>query len=182
MNKTIVNAIQLIKGDHRVVDGLFSKFKVASTPAERKTLANQIVKELSVHAAIEEEVLYPAIRKAISGQVADHCIDEHQKLKELLYDIDQMNGDHPQFVTKMNTVIQETTHHVKEEEESILPKFQSKVSPKELEELGSQLQSAKAHAPTRPHPMAPNKPPLNIPLNMGTAPIDKLRDAAEGRK
>ena len=116
------------------------------------------------------------------NNVADQSINEHQKLKELLYEIDSMEPEHPQFVTKMNQVIKETEEHVKHEEESWLPKFSSSMTTSELDSLAEKFKAAKSHAPTRPHPMAPANPPLNAPINMATAPIDKMRDTMQGRK
>lgn len=176
--------INLIKNDHKNVQGLFEKFRRLTAPKERYTVGTQIIKQLSIHASAEEEVLYPAIRNFTPDgyRIADHSTNEHQTVKELLYKADNMDVNDPNYVSIMLKAIEDTDHHIKEEEMDILPKFEKSVSPQTLDDLSKQFERAKDTAPTRPHPAAPNKPPFNIPLNMGTAPIDKLRDTLEGRK
>jgi hypothetical protein len=130
-----------------------------------------------------EEVVYPAYRKKMSdgNNIANQSINEHQTLKNLLYEVDSMEAEDPQFITKMNAIIKETEEHVAHEEKEWLPKFSSCMTTSELDDLATKFKNAKMHAPTRPHPMAPANPPLNIPINMATAPIDKIKDTLQGR-
>lgn len=62
------------------------------------------------------------------------------------------------------------------EEQEWLPRFEAVATPEELVELGRKFQSATIHVPTRPHPWAPNKPPLNFAANISAAPLDALAD------
>ncbi len=81
----------------------------------------------------------------------------------------------------MMQVIKDTEEHVEHEEKTWLPKFASSLTTAELEALGTKFTTAKAVVPTRPHPAAPANPPMNM-FNVLATPIDKIRDAVQGRK
>ena len=72
MAQSKMDAVAMLKADHRKVEGLFEAFEKARTPARKKALATQICTELTVHATIEEEIFYPACK----GEVEDDLLDE----------------------------------------------------------------------------------------------------------
>src|ERR1700748_3068046 len=86
-----VDAIDLLTGDHREVDGYFEKFKSAKSAADKKDLAERICAALRVHAQIEEELFYPAARKAIKdNDLLDEAFVEHAGAKILIAEIEAM--------------------------------------------------------------------------------------------
>jgi hemerythrin-like domain-containing protein len=149
-----VDATALIKDDHKNVEGLFKRFEEAGSKAykTKRQLADRVIKELSVHAAIEEKVLYPAMKK-LGGEFSEmvHEADvEHAEAKTALRAMVGLSGDDPMLDAKMSALIGGVRHHVKEEEQEMLPKFRKALSPAELDELGKRLKQAKKTAPTSP--------------------------------
>jgi hemerythrin superfamily protein len=156
-----MDAVKLIKEDHRMVERLFKKFRQAGPRAYRtkEGLARRITRELSVHASIEEQLLYPALRNAEGNGEVEEALHEHQEVKEALAQLETMSPEDPRFDETMNRVIEDVTLHAKEEERDMLPKLRNALTRKDLNELGDRMKTAKKVAPTRPHPSAPNTPP-----------------------
>ncbi|KAI8471728.1 MAG: hypothetical protein J3K34DRAFT_467927 [Monoraphidium minutum] len=149
---------------------------------QREHLRHQIVHDLSVHSLSEKEVLYPALKSAFGKDLRDHVLDEHTSLKVILTDIDKMGADDPAFQPRLKELNHELCHHVREEEENVLPKLAARLARDELSALGDKFEKTKGHVPTRPHTMAPDKPVTgNVVADRVTAPLDKMRDAAAGR-
>src|SRR5688500_12540717 len=153
-----MDAITLLRQDHKAVEKLFKQFEKTTAPAEQRTLAQRIVKELSVHAAIEEMVFYPAIRERVPGaeDTVLESLEEHYIVKWVLHELEDMKPDHERFKAKMTVMMESVRHHVEEEESELFPKVRKALGRKELGELGDALEKAKKTAPTRPHPNAPD--------------------------
>src|SRR5205823_2661211 len=99
-----MDATELLSEDHREVEQLFEKFEQATGDTEQKAaLAQEIIKELSIHASIEEEVFYPEVKAAVSdGEgLVYHSLEEHQEVKELLAELERMGAGDPGFHQKM---------------------------------------------------------------------------------
>lgn len=155
------DAFKLLTKDHRKVSSLFRTFKgLGSTDFEsKKSIISDVTKELSMHASIEEQILYPQVRKVLGDQLADHSLDEHLDVKKLLYQLENMapqDNQYDSIVEKLESSVEE---HVREEENEIFAKLRAEMGESEIEEMFDKLESAKKIAPTRPHPGAPNKPP-----------------------
>jgi len=179
-----VDATRLLEQDHQTVEQLFVQFEQATGETDlKREIVEQIIRELSIHAAIEEEVFYPAVREAVGDEgMVGHAIDEHQEVKELLNELDSMDASDPGFHQKVEAVIADVREHVQEEEGEMFPKFREAISQQQLEDIGQKLEQAKSHAPTRPHPKAPNEPPANKMMNPPTAMMDKARDKMQERE
>lgn len=179
-----MDAITLLTRDHQTMEKLFQRFENTGPRAmkTRKQLAERIVEELSVHAAIEEQVLYPAIRENLPEVEDDvlEALEEHHVAKWVLSEIDGMEPEHERFRAKVIVLIESVRHHVEEEEEILFPKVSAALDAEQLEQVGQALADAKRIAPTRPHPRAPDTPPGNVAAGAGAAWLDKARDA--GRK
>lgn len=176
-----MDAIELIKSDHRTVDDLFTRFQQSTDTAERGELAQTMVAELSRHAAIEEAILYPAIREFVpkGDELTLHADEEHLEVKMLLAEIERMSPDDPQFVQKVDEMIGDTRHHVSEEESEILPKLAESCTRDQLMELGRQLEEAKQTAPTSPgvEPGATKDDMVAQAKQMGLTGADNMRKA-----
>ena len=181
IEQTGVDAITVLMNDHTSIDQLFEAFEAmpAQGAAEQKReLVERMIKELSVHASVEEQIFYPAIREAIpqGDDMVGESLDEHQEVKNILADLDKMSPDEEGFDQKVLVLIENVRHHVQEEEGDILPKLQAAVGNERLVEIGQRMEGAKKMAPTRPHPHAPNSPPGNIIAGPAAAAVDRLRD------
>lgn len=178
-----MNAIDLIKQDHRHVEGLFERFEQSNDEDGKRELVEEMIHELSIHAAIEEEVFYPSVREALptGDQLVQESLHEHQEAKQLLSDLDGMDADDPNFDAKVTDLIQDVRHHVEEEENEILPGLQQRLDAQLLEDMGNELADAKGRAPTRPHPKAPDTPPANKVTGPAAALVDRIRDRIQDR-
>lgn len=174
-----LDAIELLTSDHRTVEQLFSQLEAAAADTDvARHAAEEIIRELSVHAVIEEQVLYPAAREALgSEQLVDHSLEEHQEVKDLLAQVDGKPVDDPQTQQTFARVKAAVEEHVAEEEGKLFPQLRQNLGGERLYQLGEAMEKAKKMAPTRPHPRAPNEPPGNVIAGMPVAVLDKVRDA-----
>ncbi len=179
MNETTTqDAIELLTADHVEVEQMFTQVETLPEGDARNDAVAAIIRELSIHAAIEEQVLYPAMRKALpDGEtLVQEAIDEHQQVKETLAAIER--ADTPaERDPLLVQVIGNVRHHVEEEEDELFPKLRASVGSDELQDMGAKLAAAKKMAPTHPHPNAPNTPPGNVVAGAAAAVLDKARDA-----
>lgn len=166
---------------------LFKRYRAAGKASYRtkRSIADRVVRELSIHAAVEEQVLYPAVRRFVPNgdSLVTEALSEHQQLKESLVVLDKLPAEDERFDRTMRAVIDETRHHVREEESSdgMLARLRKSVDRDDLVTMGKTLKVAKKAAPTRPHPNAPTTPPGNIVVGTAAAIVDKARDAVRGR-
>ncbi|HEX3394523.1 MAG TPA: hemerythrin domain-containing protein [Acidimicrobiales bacterium] len=177
-----MDAIALLRNDHRAVERLFKEFEKAGPKAHktRRQVADRIVKELSVHAAIEEQLFYPAVRQAVPETDDDvlEGLEEHHIVKWTLSEVDGMDPEHERFVPKMTVLMESVRHHVTEEEGELFPTVRGAMTRKQLTELGDLMAQAKEIAPTGPHPKAPDTPPAGATKAVAST----VRKAATVRK
>ena len=176
----------LLASDHRALEQLFREYEsgTGDLSADRKReLVERIVKELSVHAAAEEQVVYPALRRIDSTgeELSEDSLGDHQRIKEVLSQLDGMSGDDAEMDVLVESLVEDVTSHVEEEEEQVFAKLRSALSEDELVDMARAVDRAKSIAPTRPHPHAPSTPPGNIVGGAAAGVVDRLRDAASGR-
>jgi hemerythrin superfamily protein len=175
------DAIDLILEDHRRVDELFDRFEALTDTvdsAEKRELATQMLRELSVHASIEEQIFYPAVRERLpqGDEIVGESLDEHRAVKELLAAIEDTEPADPKFDERVTMLIREVRHHVDEEETVILPGLRQQLGHEFLLDLGGRLQEARAGAPTHPHPLAPDSGPMKTPGDVAMGLVDRAKD------
>jgi hemerythrin-like domain-containing protein len=178
-----MDAIALLKADHAEVEKLFQRFEGLGPRAHKTRLdiAEKVIAALSQHAAIEEQVLYPAVRERLSdhADLVLEALEEHHVAKWLLSELDGMTPDDERFAAKFIVLAESVRHHVKEEEGEMFPKLRKSFTKGELNELGESLAAAKKAAPTKPHPRSPDEPPGNLIAAAATLPLDMARSAGE---
>lgn len=178
-----MDAINLTLQDHRHVESLFARYESLTGDGDRKRdIVREIIRELSIHAAIEEQFLYPVIRNNLPDgkSLVEEAIQEHQEAKELLDELDGMLPDESGYDERVSSLLRDVRHHVQEEEDELLPKLRSAVSQERLEQVGEAMEAGKRLAPTRPHPHAPTTPPRNIVAGPAAAVVDRVRDRLRG--
>ena len=137
------DAIALLEADHREVDDYFTAYDDLSDAAEKKALADQICLALTVHAMIEEEIFYPAVREAVRApDLLDEATVEHEGAKILIAQIEAMVPGQPLYDAKVTVLGEQVRHHVKEEEGELFPKVRD--SKLDLRALGARLSARKA--------------------------------------
>lgn len=177
----MADAIEVLTGDHRVLNELFDQVTTAGAPPG---VINSIVKELSVHDAIEKIHLYPAVRDRVAGgqEMAEQAIVEHGEVARTLLEIDRRDANDPAMPELLTSLRQMVREHVDEEEAHLFPGLRRVMTSDELEELGAELEKGKKSAPTRPHPHAPSAGASTKLAGAAAAPLDKLRDKIQGRR
>ncbi len=115
--ETYTDAIALLKADHRKAEGLFEKFEKASGSGKQK-IAEEVCNELKIHAMIEEELFYPALKEKIDEDLLNEAYVEHDGAKVLINDILAGGPDDAFYDAKVTVLAEDIKHHVKEEEES----------------------------------------------------------------
>src|SRR3954469_20483217 len=115
-------AVSLLKEDHDRMKELFDRFEAAKTrPAKLKIVRAALV-ELKVHAAIEEELFSPAVRKPVGKEIMNEADEEHHVAKLLIAELEAMDGSESHFDAKFHVLAENVRHHIKEEEDEMLPK------------------------------------------------------------
>jgi hemerythrin superfamily protein len=139
-----MNALDILKKDHQTVKDLFQQATRTSDQKQRRDLFDKIDTELEIHAHIEETIFYPALEQheELADMVAE-ALEEHQQVKVLLEEIEEAGADSSDFGAKLQELMENVEHHVKEEEGEMFSKVREVFDENELEELGSQLVSAK---------------------------------------
>lgn len=133
------NAVELLKSDHKEVKALFRAYeklvKSAAGNEEKQTLAEQICTMVTVHAIVEEEIFYSAVRSAVAERdLLDEAEVEHASAKDLITQIQSMTPSDNFYDAKVKVLGEYIDHHVKEEEGEMLPRVQK--TKLDLEALG----------------------------------------------
>jgi len=179
-----MDAITLLKNDHKTVEQLFKRFEKAGDRAfvQKRQIVDRIIEELSVHAAVEEQVFYPAASATVpdSEDIALESVEEHHVVKILLDELEKMDPHDERFDAKVTVLIENVRHHVEEEETEFFPKVREELGRNDLNEVGDAMVEAKKTAPTHPHPMAPDTPPGNVAAGLVAGIQDRVGDVVSG--
>lgn len=177
-----MDAIELLRHQHREVDGLFGRYHSLDRGAteDRLDVARQLMANLSMHAAIEEAAFYPTVRQATPDESdeIDHDLEEHQSVKELLKELEGCDPEDGRFDELIGKIEDDVRHHVEDEEQSLFPRVREAL---EDQELGGVLETLSHAVPTRPHPHEPSTPPANLVSGPVAGVLDRLRDGIRDR-
>jgi hemerythrin superfamily protein len=145
-----LDAIALLKADHRNVEELFAKVDELGPGAHvtRGRLFEHINRELTVHTKVEETVFYPAVKEASAKGTETReevleAYEEHAGVKELLAKLSELPPEDETYAPKLQVLMEQVKHHVKEEETSFFPHVRELLGKPKLEELGREIEEAK---------------------------------------
>jgi hemerythrin superfamily protein len=139
-----LDAVALLKADHRQVEQWFSQFAKSNSASRKQQLASNICAALTVHTSIEEEIFYPAFLKATRDKDMHHeAIVEHAGAKTLIAQIQDMSPSDDFFDAKVTVLSEMIKHHVKEEEQPGGMFAEAKKSDMDLRALAVQLMARK---------------------------------------
>ena len=174
------DAITQLKDDHEKVEKLFKKYEDTTSRAvkTRRKLVDQVIEELSMHAAIEEQVFYP-ISRVLSEESLDQTLEsleEHHLVKTTLTELAKLDPTDERFHPKVTVLMENVRHHVEEEEQELFPMMRKAFGRNDMSDLGDALDEARQVAPTRPHPTAPDTPPANLAVGLVAGIVDRVRD------
>jgi hemerythrin superfamily protein len=135
------DAIAMLTADHKRVKTLFSEFdklKEEGSDEEKSAIVEQICNEMTIHAQLEEEIFYPAVREAIDdSDLMDEAIVEHAGAKELIAQLEEANPEDDLYDAKVTVLGEQIDHHVKEEEDDMFP--QARKAKVDTEALGERM-------------------------------------------
>src|SRR5579885_3111381 len=115
-------AAAMLKEDHDRVKDLFDRFEAAKGRPAKLRIARAAITELKAHAAIEEELFYPAVRKPVGKEIMNEADEEHHVARLLIAELDAMDGSESHFDAKFHVLAENVRHHIEEEEGEMLPK------------------------------------------------------------
>ncbi len=177
------DALTILKADHQEVEKLFVSFEKAGDRAykTKRRLVDEMIEALSVHAFIEEQVLYPAARHDVASTDEEvlESIEEHHIVKWELQELLDLDPTDERFTAKVTVLTENVRHHVKEEEKEFFPLLRSRLSRARLLELGEQLEEARTVAPGHPHPRLPAGRPDHLLQDAVSSVIDRTKEAVQ---
>lgn len=146
-----MNAIDLLKSQHREVSKLFSKIEKAET-SEKTELFEEIADKLAVHAAIEEHHFYPAVKAKRTEDILLESLEEHLGIKRVIADLMELDGEDETFDAKVKVLKEQVEHHVEEEETDLFPKVKSLFDKEQLEAIGQEMSAEQAELEEKGNP------------------------------
>jgi hemerythrin superfamily protein len=137
------DAVALLREDHKKVSALFEEFEKARSDRRKKEIVATICQELTVHAALEEEIFYPAVKAALKDkELVPEAVVEHASVKDLIAQVRDQEPGGEEYDAKVKVMGEFVKHHVKEEQTEMFPKAK-KAAHLDLVELGEQMQARK---------------------------------------
>ena len=138
-------ALRILKDEHHVFRRLFDEAEAASGDT-RKKIADELCLRLEVHMTIEEEILYPALKPVIGADEVNEGIVEHHAGKQIIAELEQLDGTEELYKAKVHVLGEETIHHIDEEDEDLFEdaKAAHAAGKVNLDALGEQLRSRQA--------------------------------------
>jgi hemerythrin-like domain-containing protein len=142
--KDKTNAIAMLKEDHEKVKELFEKFENANGSATKTKIVADALMELKVHATVEEQLFYPAVRQQIDDEegIMDEADEEHHVAKVLIAELEKMRGDEGHWEAKFKVLAESVRHHIKEEEGKVFK--EAKKTDIDFDILGGRMANLKA--------------------------------------
>jgi iron-sulfur cluster repair protein YtfE (RIC family) len=148
------DAIVLLKSDHKEIKALFRQFSQAGENATRAKgeLVKKMIELLTLHTYIENEVMYPEVRRLLPDLEKDvlESYEEHHVADLLVTELALLTSESERFDAKTTVLIENVSHHIQEEEDDWFPKVREGLGRKQLAELGERMLAAKEKAPRSP--------------------------------
>lgn len=113
----------MLRDDHKKVKGLFEEFEEAADAKSKQRIVEEALAELDVHAKLEEELIYPAIRGEVDEEdLMDEALEEHHVVHVLIAELKKMKAGDDRYDAKFTVLAENVRHHIKEEESEMFPK------------------------------------------------------------
>lgn len=117
----------MLRKDHKNVKELFKKFQKTDNTQDKQQLVQTALMELEVHAELEEKLIYPAIRgKMNDDDLMDEALEEHHVVHGVIGELKKMKPGDERYEAKVTVLSELCKHHIKEEEEEMLPKAEKR--------------------------------------------------------
>lgn len=138
-------ATKLLEEDHRRVRELFARYEDTRDRAAKKRIVDEIIRELTLHAKVEEEIFYPRFLKKRGDpqKMVRESFEEHKIIETLLAELSKIGAGDEQFEAKVTVLQENVDHHAKEEERDLFPEAEKLLSRAELEKMGAEIEDRK---------------------------------------
>lgn len=135
-------ATTMLRSDHKHLNDLFSQYEEMKSASQKKALVAKICAEFKIHAQLEEEIFYPAVKKALNDdEMIPEGLVEHATISNLIGQVEGKEPDGEMFDAKIKVMAEYVKHHVKEEQQEMFPK--AKASKLDMRDLGAKMASRK---------------------------------------
>ena len=138
MNR-IADALELLTSQHDEIDALIAELAATASPSARNETITQLVEKLSIHLALEQELFYPAVSSALSPAVYAELLAEHGEIKRVLADMLWLECEDARFARKLAALQSLQCWHSMWQERELFEKLAETMTPEQLTDLGSQL-------------------------------------------
>ena len=143
-----MDIFSVLHQDHEAVANIFRKIETMkgknASPETREQLFKELYMELSLHADVEEEIVYPVFEdNSETEDIVNESLQEHEEIESLLNELKDMRPDSSDWMAKIGELKQEVEHHVREEEQNLFPRARKIIGEGEAQELAETFQTAK---------------------------------------
>lgn len=135
-----MNAITMLKHQHREVEALFNQMHKARTGSARRAVFERIADALAVHSAIEERHFYPSVKERSTEVILLESLEEHLAIKRVIADLLRLDASNGTFPAKVKVLEDEVLRHVEEEEGTLFPRVEQMFDDEALESLGEAME------------------------------------------
>jgi hemerythrin superfamily protein len=139
-----MTAIDLLEAQHREVEELFEKFEESTAPKTRERIVAEICDKLTVHATIEEQHFYPAVKAKQTEDLLMEALEEHLAAKRVIADLLDLTASDDTFEAKVKVLQEQIEHHVEEEEDELFPAVEKLLSKDELVALAAEMSATQS--------------------------------------
>jgi hemerythrin superfamily protein len=141
-----MDAIEMLKADHEKVKGLFRQYEAAGDRAyQKKSIAEEVFTEITVHSSLEEELFYPAVKAETDKQgqeLVAEAVEEHHVVAMLIEELKALDPKDERYDAKFSVLMDNVEHHIEEEEDELFPEAED-VLGDAIEDLGAQMKERK---------------------------------------
>lgn len=135
-------AIAVLRRNHKIVSDLFDVYERIDGASRKRTLVFRICIDLTIHAQVEDEILYPALNQVLKDKrLLPRAMVEHERLKELIAQVGAVEPDDQSFDAKVQVLSEYVKHHVKEKQNELFPRISATIL--DMKELGGKIASRK---------------------------------------
>lgn len=177
--------VDAIVADHQAIERAFRDFEPGGFSTEmRRELIDHIIAELMRNSVTEEQYLYPTVRERLPDgeRIAEDGLHKLAEAEVLMKQLERVDAGSAELDELAGRLFEDTRRRIAYEERDLLPRLRKACSAARLQEFGAKITKAKQTAPHRPHPAAPDRPPVDAVLDPGQGMLDRLREALSPRR
>ena len=142
-----MDAIDLLKADHRKFKKLFRTYEAAGDRAyqKKKDLADKLFMEITIHSMVEEELFYPAVKERANKEgkrLVAESVEEHHIVATLIEEMKVLDPKDERFEAKFSVLRENIEHHIEEEENELFPEAEELLGTR-IKNLGAQMEERK---------------------------------------